>query len=213
VSYALEYKTARLKKQSDAEGGGSMKRHNIWIFTLIGIIIPFFVISCGSRKENTAPDTSVYTIADFEQIMDLRRWAIAGIAELSQEKVKSGSFALKVKLFQEEWPGIATTAFPNDISHYRILKFDIYSMSKSTLNLWVRIDDLTSVDSAEFKNRYNSLSKLHEGWNSIEIPLKGMKSSDGKRDMDLRKIQKFAIFLARPERDVVIYFDNIRIEK
>ncbi|MHC9541774.1 MAG: glycan-binding surface protein [Vulcanimicrobiota bacterium] len=190
-----------------------MNSRSIWILTFIGIIVPLFMLSCQRNKGIAAPDTPVYTIADFEQVLDLRRWAIAGIAELSREKVKNGSSALKVKFFQEEWPGIATTSMPEDISHYRILKFEVYSTSKSRLNLWVRIDDLTSINSTDFKNRYNSLTELHEGWNTIEIPLKDMKSSDGKREVDLRKIEKFAIFLARPDRDVILYFDNIRLEK
>jgi hypothetical protein len=206
-------KEAKLVKQTDWQEAGDVSRQKIWILVIVLLIIPIVTGSCQKSGETAAPDTPVYKIADFENVLDLRRWAIAGIAELSREKCKSGSYSLKVKFFQEEWPGIATSSMPKDISNYRVLKFDVFSTSKSRLNLWVRMDDLTSVNSPDFKNRYNSLHELNEGWNAIEIPLKGLKSSDGMREMDLRKIQKFAIFLARPDRDVVLYFDGIRLEK
>jgi|GEM_PF-1318689 len=206
-------KIEKLKNRLLHRKCGFLNRRDIWILILICMTVPVVVLSCQGNKETAAPDTPVHSIADFEQVLDLRRWAIAGIAELSREKVKNGSYALKVKFFQEEWPGIATSSLPENISHYRVLKFDVYSTSKSRLNLWVRIDDSTSISSTDFKNRYNLLTELHEGWNTIEIPLKDIKSSDGKREVDLLRIKKFAIFLGRPDRDVILYFDDIRLEK
>ena len=52
-----------------------------------------------------------------------------------------------------------------------------------------------------------------KGWNQIVIPLEQVENSPKTRKLDLRKVQKLAVFVYRLPQPRVIYIDDVRLAK
>lgn len=163
------------------------------------------LVSCGGG----VPSERV--LFDFESDAELDRlhWKCPVLLSLSDEHVTHGNRSLKLELYPSDYPGLNPMLEANDWRGYKALCFDIYNPGEKEIRVSVRIDD--QEDHPDYKNRYNKRFILQPGMNDIRIPLHTLMTSGTQRQLDIKKIHRILIFLARPERKVVLYVDYIRL--
>ncbi|MFQ6032509.1 MAG: hypothetical protein ACE5K2_06265, partial [Candidatus Zixiibacteriota bacterium] len=128
---------------------------------------------------------------------------------LSDEQATHGEKSLRLELYPSDYPGLTPMIEKRDWSRYDALRFDIYNPQYEAVTLTVRIDDRK--DYPNYADRYNKRFILKPGINHVRIPLDTFVTSGTDRKLDLKNIYRVLIFMARPERRVVLYVDYIRL--
>jgi len=151
-------------------------------------------------------------ISDFEHAFDLQRWQ--GPIEISDKVSSSGSFSLKATLESRPYANIQLQGNPQDWSNFKRLSFDIYSEQQNNIELMLRIHDEDHAFGPyrwRYGDRFNKKLALNTGWNHYELPLDSIKSAPTRRDINLKKISNFQIFVIDTEKKIVVYIDNLRL--
>ena len=148
---------------------------------------------------------------DFESDSELDRfhWRCHTLFSLSDEHVTHGARSLRLELYPSDYPGLKPMLEENDWRGYKALCFDIYNPDEKELRISVRIDDRE--DYPNYDDRYNRTFILRPGMNRMRISLDTLVTSGTRRKLDLSKIYRVVIFVARPERRVVLYVDYLRL--
>ena len=120
-----------------------------------------------------------------------------------------GSKSLKLELYPSDYPGLTPVLKGNDWRGYKAFCFDIYNPENQEIRLVIRIDDLE--DYPNHEERYNRSFILQPGMNHMSIALDTLVTSGTYRKLNLGNIHKVFIFMARPERKVILYVDYIRL--
>ncbi|MHC4712313.1 MAG: beta-galactosidase trimerization domain-containing protein [Planctomycetota bacterium] len=107
-----------------------------------------------------------------------------------------------------EYPGISASRIDLDWSGFDVLKIDVFNPQGAPVDLTIRIDDPRSTG---YSSRYNGEFLITNGQTFLEIPLNWLRAGD--RPLDTSAISAFVIFMSSPDRDTVLYFDNIRLVK
>lgn len=151
-------------------------------------------------------------LADFESDADLDRlqWSCRTFFSLSAEHVAHGTKSLKVELYPSPYPGLSFVPHVKNWKGYRALSFDIRVPSGDDV-VNVRIDDRVGgdMDDREFFSRGLAVQR---GTNRISIPLGGLATSDGRRNLELSRIERVHIFAVAPNKKTVWHIDAIRLE-
>lgn len=109
-----------------------------------------------------------------------------------------------------EYSGWAISGpFPN-WSGRRELAFEVYSELSEPVRMTLRIHDRWH--NQEYRDRYNREFVIQPGVNQIRVPLGQVESAPAGRRMDLAAIDGIGLFVVRPERSFVLYFDGFRLE-
>lgn len=178
------------------------------------VIIIFIILISGClfqscEKENPGD----LVLFDFENGSDLDRlnWKCHSLFSIFSGYSSEGAKSLKVELYPSDYPGVSFKTFQKDWAAYKEICFDVFNSGKEKIDLIVRVDD--SPQNTDYADRYNKGFALLPGENKIRISLTVLKTSSGKRNIDLRRIEKLILFVVRPERKTQFYIDNIRLEK
>jgi hypothetical protein len=141
-------------------------------------------------------------------ISSLRRsWTI--FSGNSDEYVTHGKKSLRLELYPSDYPGLEPLLAANDWRRYRAFSFDIFNRQAVRVPITVRIDDRQ--DYPDYEDRFNRNFILEPGPNLVRIPLAGLATSGGKRILNLKSIFRVFIFMAHPEKRIVLYVDSIRL--
>ncbi len=169
---------------------------------------------------NVSLADDVRLLGDFETEEALNGWArTTGLqAELSNEPnaVASGKQAVKLSypVSTEGYPGLHAEAKPlvGDWTGFDVLKADIFNPTDAIVTLTMRLNDAQTTK--WFTASYVELT-LRAGKNAIEVPLASLRTADDvqPRPLDLAKMRSFSFFRANPKQPVVLYLDNVRLEK
>jgi hypothetical protein len=178
----------------------------IGIFCLI--VFSSFLLQC---QHNAAQEGVLF---DFESPRELAQlyWSCHTMYSLSDHYPSHGSHSLKLELYpfdKPDYPGLAPMIKNNNWSDFRELRFDIYNPAEQNVTVSLRIDDIK--DYPEYEERYNNRFILEPGMNNIRVPLKTLITSGTARTLNLRKIYRLLLFMANPEKKVVLYVDYIRL--
>ncbi len=148
---------------------------------------------------------------DFESDAELDRfhWKCHTLFSLSDDHVTHGKRSLRLELYPSDYPGLAPMIEINNWGGYKALCFDISNPEKKELGISVRIDDRE--DYPDYEDRYTKSFILKPGMNPMRIPLDSLVTSGTGRSLDLRRIYRVFIFMAHPEKPVVLYVDYIRL--
>jgi len=131
---------------------------------------------------------------------------------ISGEHPSHGSKSLKLELYpsdKQDYPGLTPVIRENNWSDFKALSFDIYNPEGNNISVTLRIDDRK--DYPEYNERYNKRFIFGPGMNNIRVPLNTLVTSGTGRILNLRKIYRLLIFMANPERNIVLYVDYIRL--
>lgn len=167
-------------------------------------LLSLYLLSCD---HNPARE---YTMFDFEtpSELDQLHWTCHTMYSLSDKHGTHGAKSLQLDLYPAHYPGFSPILNKRDWSAYRVLSFDIYNPQKIEVPITVRIDDKKD---PEYKDRYNKSFVLQPGMNHLTIPFNSLITSGTVRELDLRSISKFLIFMVGPKRKIVLYLDYIRL--
>jgi hypothetical protein len=148
---------------------------------------------------------------DFETDQELDRvdWKCHTLFSLSEEHATHGSKSLLMELYPSAYPGLAPILAEHDWRPYKSLRFDIYNPLETELEIIVRVDDKKKSDG--YADRYNKAFRLGPGIKRVEIPLESLVTSGTKRNLDLKNINRFLIFMVSPTEKNVLYLDYIRL--
>ena len=173
------------------------------------LIIIMASILCTFSCHNNRPTS--FVLADFESEADLDRvqWRCRTLFSLSDKNVTTGSNSLKLVLYPSDYPGMAFELPMHNWSGYKMLSLDIYNPQEEVISLAMRIDDRKEYPS--FDDRYNNSFLLKPGMNHLNIPLATMATSGTKRNLNLRNIHRFLIFMAQPQKKYILYIDHVHL--
>ncbi len=173
-----------------------------FILIIMGL---FLLVRCGGSASGER------LLFDFESDAELDRfhWRCFTLFSLSGELATHGESSLRLELYPSDYPGLAPIIERRDWRGYKALCFDIYNPDHRELPIAVRIDDRK--DYPNYKDRYNKSFILKPGMNRMRISLDTLVTSGTDRKLDLKNIYRVLIFMARPERTVVLYVDYIRL--
>lgn len=148
---------------------------------------------------------------DFEEDAELDRfqWKCHTLFALSGQLTTHGTKSLKLDLFPSEYPGLAPMIKDTDWSRYRTLRLDVYNPQGEDILLSVRIDD--KEDYPDYTDRFNRSFVVKPGANTMTIPFDSLITSGTKRMLNLKRIYRLLIYMARPKEKTVFYFDHIRL--
>jgi hypothetical protein len=149
---------------------------------------------------------------DFESQEELEtlNWECRKWFEISQEYKSSGKSSLKATLPPGQYPGISFRGVPADWSQGKALKMEVFNPSSNKIPFHIRIDDHKS--GWEYATRYDKTFPLHPGENRLEIPLNTIKTNLHQKPMNLKKIDRFMVFVPDNKAKIELYLDNIRLE-
>jgi hypothetical protein len=99
--------------------------------------------------------------------------------------------------------------FPKDWSKYKAICFDVYNVQDHDLPLDIRIDDRD--DSPDYSDRYNHKVVLRTGTNTVCLPCDSLVTSGTKRKMSLKNIFLIDLFMTKPDKKIILYFDYFRL--
>jgi hypothetical protein len=116
---------------------------------------------------------------------------------------------LRLELYPSAYPGMAFELPIHNWSGYKMLSLDIYNPQEEIIFLAMRIDDRKEYPS--FDDRYNNSFLLKPGMNHLNIPLASMATSGTKRNLNLRNIHRFLIFMAQPQKKYILYIDHVHL--
>jgi hypothetical protein len=155
-----------------------------------------------------------HILFDFESPSELDQleWNCHAMYSISDERPSHGSKSLKLELYpfnKPDYPGLTPMIKENNWSGFNELSFDIYNPDGQSITVSVRIDD--KKDYPEYKERYNKRFILDPGMNNIRVPFNTLVTSGTGRTLKLKEIQRLLIFIANPDRKIVLYVDYIRL--
>jgi len=155
----------------------------------------------------TQPRPAVSMLDDFES--GRINWTGDYRGSIVAEYPSHGEKSFRV-VFQAgaAYPGISAGKIDRDWSGYDTLRMDIYNPQGEPANLTIRIDDDKSTG---YSSRYNGEFLLVNGQTFLEIPF--AKITAGDRPIDVSQIAVLTIFMSSPEKDTILYFDNIRVTR
>jgi|GEM_PF-1339391 len=169
----------------------------------------------ADAAEQTSIASSQYQLIllDFEsdkQLDDLG-WKCGTNYERSQEHATSGRHSLKMEMYPGvTWPGFSKV-IKNSWAGYDNLSLNIFNPAADPLQISYRIDDRR--ENPPYADRVNGRLQLKAGANTIRLNLKKLKTSDGKRHLDLSKICSFLLFLHQPQKKITLYLDDLILTK
>ena len=153
-------------------------------------------------------------LSDFETPFEIDRWAGNAALSIDDDIHFHGKSSLKVVLKTANYSGAGLRYFPDDWSNYHYLHLNIFNPIDDPLKITCRIHDRRHADGVQaYDDRFNRSLVLVKGWNQIVIPLEQVENAPKTRKLDLRKVQKLAVFVHRLPRTRVIYIDDVRLAK
>ena len=175
-------------------------------------LIQYYPAEASEQKVITANQEKL-VLLDFEndQQLDELGWKCGTNYERSREHATSGHYSLKIEMYPRvTWPGFSKIIKTNWFG-YDELSLSIFNPAPDPLQISYRIDDRRG--NPAYADRANGRFQLNSGANTIKLNLKKLKTSDGKRHLDLSKICSFLLFLHQPQKKITLYLDDLILTK
>lgn len=176
---------------------------------LFGLLASMVLLcSCSGSGEGRRPDKILF---DFEtdEALDRLHWKCHAVYALSGIHATHGGRSLELTLYPSDYPGVTPLLDFHDWRAYRFFCFDMYNPYDKEALFTLRIDDRK--EAPDYQDRVNRKVILSPGMNHVEIPLYGLATSGGKRMVNLKTIERFLLFQARPEEKKRFYLDHVRL--
>jgi hypothetical protein len=151
-------------------------------------------------------------LAGFESKGELSRWegGRVRLRMVASPRVQ-GSYSGKINLTTDEYSGLSMIHFPGDWSGWNSLAFDVFNPGLE-ITLHYRVHDyLHRGDKQTYGNRFNGSTVLEHGWNEIVIPMTDIINGPKDREMDVKKMRGFGIFVMKQVERRVLYLDDVRL--
>ncbi len=135
------------------------------------------------------------------------------------ENATQGKYAIKISFPEKgSWPGPHFIEFSHDWSGYDLLKFDVYNPTKQIVKVGFAGADADANFTeknyfGEYAKRFGSERVARPGKNTIELDIGGLVVEDGSRPVNFSNLKRFGIYMSSRPANMVLYLDNIRLEK
>lgn len=175
----------------------------------LGAVLLFTVFLLHCHRDSSKE----LVLLDFESDSELDRldWKCHALYSLSHEHSTHGLKSLKMELYPSDYPGVAPLLREHDWSRYKAFCFDIYNPQKTAVTITVRLDDDKKYPN--YGDRCNKKVVLQSGVNRVVIPLSSFITSGSRRQLNLKSIWRFFIFLPHPHERIVLFLDYIRLSR
>ncbi len=157
----------------------------------------------GNRQKNV--------LMDFEndEQLDELSWKCGTTYERVKEHASSGQYSLKIEMYPAvTWPGFGK-GIKKSWAGYNYLSINIFNPAAESIRLSYRIDDRRN--SPPYADRANGRILINPGPNTITFNLQELKTSDGKRPLNLNRICSFLLFLHEPEEKITLFLDDLTL--
>ncbi len=153
-------------------------------------------------------------LSDFETPFERFRWKDIRQLRLERSLARHGNRSLRVQLSTATYSGTSLFYFPHDWRGYRWLRFSVYNPQSGEVALHCRIHDARHRQSGfRFEDRFHKRFLLRPGWNDLVISLEEVRQAPAGRTMDMQRIEGFGIFVVRQPRPLVLYIDNVYLDR
>ncbi len=153
-------------------------------------------------------------LSDFETPFEQYRWKDASQLRQVSSPVRHGTYALRVQLSTATYSGIRLFYFPHDWRGYRWLRFSVFNPGSREVALHCRIEDTRHRKGGQrFEDRFHRRFLLQSGWNDLTISLEEVRRAPDGRTMDMQRIEGFGIFVIRQPQPLVLYVDNVYLDR
>jgi len=140
--------------------------------------------------------------------LDFIHWECGELFERTEEFATHGRYGLRLQLFQGDSIGLKFYHFVRDWRAFQRLRFDLFNASARPVELHFRVEDREDPDPSEI---FWSQTSVPPGTSSVVLDLDRLRCSRG-RQLDRARVEMLHIFLVRPQRGTVLYFDRLRLE-
>jgi len=149
-------------------------------------------------------------LSDFETRFEFRRWQHVDQLTTVDNPVRHGSRAMRVQLSTQKYSGTGLFYFPRDWSGYEWLHFSVFRQDDEEMSLYARIHDVFHKKHGRaYSDRYHTRFNLKKGWNDCKISLRDVRYAPADREMDMHKIESFAIFVVSQKHPRIIFLDHV----
>jgi hypothetical protein len=197
--------------------GGSAARGLRWTLRTLaaGVLVLVFTPPALTGAAIAARYVRFPLIEDFESRWT-RRLCSAGAVRFDVVEAPGGfrkpggNRVARIAFEPAEYSGWGIQGPFPDWSGHRELAFEVYSELPEPVRMTLRIHDRRH--NQEYRDRYNMEFVIQPGITQIRVPLAQVKAAPAGRQMDLAAIDGIGMFIVRPERSFVLYFDGFRLE-
>ena len=154
-------------------------------------------------------------LADFEHWAELGRWDLASAEiNLSQTHVRHGESSLQVLFMPDKFADMSLENLSPDWDEYKFINFSIYNPNQEPLDIHLKIyDQKHRPNGYLYEDRFNQVIIASHGWTDYSIPLDKVRNMPYDREMDMKKIANFTLFMMALKKPVILYVDHIRLTK
>ncbi len=110
----------------------------------------------------------------------------------------------------DRWPAATMRRFPHDWRGYEVLELRVRhgSANRDTVRFGVRVDDFKGVRDSDW---YHLGFGATAEWRTVVLPVAGQRTLWTGRPLDLSDVDRFTVFLAEPDAELVLEFTDIRL--
>ncbi|MFO7947198.1 MAG: hypothetical protein R6V19_10305 [Armatimonadota bacterium] len=144
------------------------------------------------------------------EIAEIEPSGLAASLTGQAEQVTQGRSALAgtFRAGESAWPGFRLHRRRlRGWDRFDLLTLDVTNLSGKPVSLSFRFDDART---RSYETRAHASKLLRPGRNTIAIPLKSLRR-ENREPFDVGSLRRVIIFMSRPEKDVPLVVDNIRL--
>jgi VanZ family protein len=193
-----------------------VKSIKILLRSSVLILICFELLPVGvSLADEFQAKQQFPLLSDFETAFEKSRWEeIASEISINNEIFREGNHSLKIVLSSKKYSGVALHYFPKNWVGYKTLSFYIFNPMQDTLLINCRIHDEQHIrNGQDYYDRFNTVFHIPNGWSRLEIPLERVINGPRGRQIDIKNIGGFGIFVMDLPEPRIIYLDEIKLNK
>ena len=177
---------------------------------IFGLSSPFAMFYAKQKRDAKFP-----MLGDFESAIESRYFekSYSGVFTrvlAPKEWSSNHSTVARVEFHPGSWPGLQAFDLRGNWGKYQNLKFSVFNPQNENLNLVVRIHDASH--NQEHSDRFNQTFAIKPGEHEISIPIEKIKTTRSGREMKMGKIRVLMLYMSKPEKEYVLYFDDFRLE-
>ncbi len=123
---------------------------------------------------------------------------------------ESAGKSLMVTYLPAQWPHVRFEEVAKDWSNYNALTFDVFNKHTDEVRLNFRVDYQSN--GSTDTNRMIARRDLQPGHSSISVPFEEFALEVYGNPPNLTKIMRVILYMASPENNPTLYFDNLRVQ-
>ncbi len=152
-------------------------------------------------------------LSNFETPFEIERWGYrSATLSLSDNPNRQGSYAMKIVFSADQYPDVTLKNFVVDWSSYNTIGYSLFNTERETIEIAMKVYDNAHMDNGyRYNDRFNRIIHLKPGWNDLNFLLDDIKNAPRKRQMNMKSIRSFSLFMIDLERPVTLYLDNLHL--